>query len=151
MLVGGLPRTLPHGAIYRKGGLPFSLNFNTQTAEAKLTPRKGTLFSQALTSNQVMFVSSGQLQIGNAYCGADADLICVLLYEATHPQTVTVESLDPQHYFVEVVDGRVPQDVLDERQPLFWQPPNCTHGCQRATLIRFKDNQLIRQDTINKP
>lgn len=35
----------------------------TQTAEAKLTPRKGTFFSQVLAPNQVLFVSSGQLRI----------------------------------------------------------------------------------------
>lgn len=123
----------------------------TQTAEAKLTPRKGSFFSQALTPNQVMFVSSGQLQIGDAYCGEHPDQICVLLYQATRPQTVTVESLDPQHYFVEVIDALSPQEILDNKLSDFWQPPNCSSGCKFATFLMFKDEQLIRQDAIYRP
>jgi hypothetical protein len=122
-----------------------------QPALQSASPTEPESLPYTLKANQVLFVSSGQLQIDSTYCGSDTDLICVLLYEATYPQTVAVESLDPSHSIYEVIDGRLPQSILDERQPLFWQPPNCTHGCQRAMIIRFKDNQLIRQDTINKP
>jgi hypothetical protein len=123
----------------------------TQTAEAQMMPRKGAFFSQALTPNQVMFVSSGQLQIGDVYCGDHAEQICVLLYQATRPQTITVESLDPQHYFVEVKDDLSPQEILDNKLSSFWQPPNCSSGCQFATFLMFKDEQLIRQDAIYRP
>jgi hypothetical protein len=123
----------------------------TPPTEPESPPERESPYSHTLKANQVLFVSSGQLQIGGTYCGSDTDLICVLLYEATYPQTVAVESLDPSHSIYEVIDDRLPQNILDERQPLFWQPPNCTHGCQRAMIIRFKDTQLIRQDIIKRP
>jgi hypothetical protein len=112
---------------------------------------KGTFFTQELNSNQVMFVSSGQLQVGDAYCGGPSDQICILLYQATSPLSVTVESLDPQHYFVKVIDNLTPQEVLNNELAAFWEPPNCINGCLSATYLMFKDGQLIRQQTIEKP
>ena len=123
----------------------------TQTAKAEANSKKGSFFSQELHANQVMFVTSGQLQYNDLYCGGSLDLICVLIYQATYPQTVTVQTLDPEHYAFQLRDNLSAQEMLEAEMSGFWQPPNCMSGCLRATYFIMRDGQLVHQETIEKP
>jgi hypothetical protein len=111
-------------------------------------PESGTKFSKDLAAGQLMFLDGGQLRINGKYCGSDPKQNCVVIYEATTAQTVTVDALIPRNNYVGITDTFNAEEALNDKLPLFWIPPNCIDGCKKATVLYFRDGKFIRSETL---
>jgi hypothetical protein len=111
-------------------------------------PEIGSRITQDLTAGQLMVLSGGQLLINGKYCGDDAQQICILLYEASEPLTVVVDSVIAKNNYIGITDTYDSEQVLNIKTPAFWKAPNCTNGCKKATVFFFRDGKFVRQETI---
>jgi hypothetical protein len=89
-------------------------------------------------------LTGGQFQVGDVFCGGDARQVCVLLFEATRDQRVAVDSLIARQNWVGITSKLNPDGALQDKEPLFWMPPNCVDGCSKATVLFFKDGSLVK-------
>ena len=119
--------------------------------ETSQVPESGTQLTWELSGGQVMFLSGGQFQIGDVFCGGDARQICVLIYQASTHQTVTINALVPRQNYIGITESLSSDEALEEKEPLFWIPPNCVSGCQRATVLFFEDGELINKVSLTAP
>jgi hypothetical protein len=111
-------------------------------------PASGTQLNFDLSAGQMLFLSGGQLKLNNEYCGGDANQICILIFQATTPQTFTIESLVSQNNWYGISSTLTPDEAIDEKKAQFWQPPNCINGCSIATVLYFTDGQLTNKVTL---
>ena len=119
--------------------------------EVSQIPESGTQLSWHLSAGQVLFLSGGQFQIGEVFCGGSAQQVCVLIYKASTDQTLVVNSLVPRQNYVGVTESLSPEEALRDKEPMFWLPPNCVSGCQRATVLFFTDGKLVNKVSMNAP
>ena len=89
--------------------------------------------------------------MGDIFCGGDVQQICVLIYEASIDQTVAVDNLVPRQNYVGITEALSPEEALEEKEPLFWGPPNCTSGCRKAVVLFFEDGALVDRVFIDAP
>jgi hypothetical protein len=111
-------------------------------------PASGTRISKDLAAGQLMFLSGGQLLINGKYCGDDAQQICVVIYEASKPQTVVVDAVIAKNNYVGITDTFSPEEALSIKTSAFWKPPNCINGCKKATVLFFRDSEFVKQETL---
>lgn len=113
--------------------------------EAARVPASGTSLRWELAAGQLLFLSGGQIRIYGEYCGDDANQICILVFQATVPQTVIVEALIPENNWYGISSTLLPDDAVREKEPQFWYPPNCINGCKKATVLYFTDGKLVNR------
>lgn len=111
-------------------------------------PIDGTQLKFELSAGQILFLSGGRLQLNNGYCGDDENQICILIVQATTPQTIIIDSLVPQNNWYGISSTLTPDEAIDEKKAQFWQPPNCTNGCSIATVLYFVDGQITNKATL---
>jgi len=142
------PTTTPIPTTRPPTSIPYTVRW---IQEASQVPESGTQLTWNLSAGQVMLLSGGQLQVGDTFCGGDVQQICVLIYKASTNQTVTVDSLIPRQNYVGITEALSPDEALEEKEPLFWIPPNCTSGCRKATVLFFEDGTLVNKVSITAP
>jgi hypothetical protein len=131
---------------------PTSIPFVTSwIQEVGQVPESGTQLSWRLSPGQTFYLSGGQFQIGNVFCGGDAKQICVLIYQTSIEQTLTINSLIPRQNYIGITEILSPDDILKEKEPVFWIPPNCISGCKRATVLIFRDGKLENKMSFTAP
>lgn len=111
-------------------------------------PESGTRITKDLAAGQLMFLSGGQLLINDKYCGDDAQQICILIYEASKPQTVVVDAVIAKNNYVGITDTYSPEQALSIKKSTFWKAPNCINGCRKATVLFFRDGEFVKQETL---
>ncbi|GEM_PF-1403082 len=116
--------------------------------EAAQVPASGTSLKWELAVGQILFLSGGQIRINGEYCGGDANQICVLVFQATTPQTVIVDALIPENNWYGISSTLSPDDAVSEKEPQFWYPPNCINGCKKATVLYFTNGKLVNKTTL---
>ena len=96
-------------------------------------------------------LTGGQFQVGSTFCngGQTSTHICVLIYQATTAEAVTVTALIPGNNWVGISDSLTPSEALQIQEPDFWSPPNCQNGCANAFVYSFTDGQLTSQQTLS--
>ncbi|RME57602.1 hypothetical protein D6779_08365 [Candidatus Parcubacteria bacterium] len=119
--------------------------------EVSDVPSTGTKLRWDLDAGQLLFISGGQLRLNNTYCGGSEQQICVFIYTATSPQTVIIDALVPGNNYYGISSSLTPDEAIGEKEPQFWYPPNCTTGCQYATVFVFRDGQMVEKKTLTKP
>lgn len=63
-------------------------------------PSAGTQIVRELSTGEVLYVTGGSFLVGGVFCGEDETQICILVYEATTPQTVTLDHVIANNNFV---------------------------------------------------
>jgi len=116
--------------------------------EAAQVPTSGTSLKWELAAGQILFLSGGQIRINGEYCGGDKNQICILVLQATTPQTVIVDALIPENNWYGISSTLTPNDAVSEKEPQFWYPPNCINGCKKATVLFFTDGKLVNKTTL---
>ncbi len=119
--------------------------------EVSQIPESGTQLTWDLSGGQILLLGGGQFQIGDVFCGGDAQRICILIYQASTRQTVTINALVPRQNYVSVTESLSADEALEDKEPLFWIPPNCVSGCQRATVLFFEDGALVNKVNLTAP
>lgn len=114
-------------------------------------PETGYRLEWDLKAGQTLVLTGGQFQIGDVFCGGDARQLCVLLFEATRDQRMTVGSLIVRQNWVGITSKLNPDGALQDKEPLFWMPPNCTSGCSKATVLFFKDGSFVKTQGMTSP
>ena len=142
------PTTTPIPTTRPPTSIPYTVRWIQEMSQV---PESGTQLTWNLSAGQVMLLSGGQLQVGDTFCGGDVQQICVLIYKASTDQTVTVDSLIPRQNYVGITEALSPDEALEEKEPLFWIPPNCTSGCRKATVLFFEDGTLVNKVSITAP
>ena len=142
------PTTTPIPTTRPPTSIPYTVRWIQEVSQV---PESGTQLTWNLSAGQVMLLSGGQLQVGDTFCGGDVQQICVLIYKASTDQTVTVDSLIPRQNYVGITEALSPDEALEEKEPLFWIPPNCTSGCRKATVLFFEDGTLVNKVSITTP
>lgn len=108
-------------------------------------PENGTQIRRDLAAGERLFVSGGRFQVDQVFCGEDATQLCILIYEASVPQTVILDFVIEGENYLARANVLSYDDLIRIHEPLFWQPPNCNNqnGCGKATIYHMKDGMLV--------
>lgn len=114
-------------------------------------PQAGTRLDYDLAAGQVLMLAGGQFQFDQTFCGGSSQQICVLVYQATGPQHVTITDLVTAQNWVGISSTFTPDAALQDQTSLFWMPPNCVSGCAKATVVFFKDGSQVGTRSLTRP
>ena len=126
----------------------------TQASEwnelSSAVPESGTTLARDLAKGEFLYLSGGSFSVGDVFCGNDSEQICVLIFEATYAQRVTIDHLVARNNYL----GRTSLYGYDEliriHEPFFWKWPNCQsqQGCAKATIYYLFDGSSTGFPTV---
>jgi hypothetical protein len=113
--------------------------------QSSSVPEAGTQIIRELAADEFLYLTGGRFAVGNIFCGNDANQICVLIYEATHPQRIVIDQLVAQNNYLARTFWYKYDDLIRMHETFYWQWPNCNSnsGCSKASIYHIIDGQLV--------
>jgi hypothetical protein len=113
-------------------------------------PSVGSQLSRNLSSGEFLFLSAGRFQVDGVFCGDDSSQLCVLIFEATRAQRVTITRLIAGNNYLAITGVYGYDDILRIHQPFFWRWPNCQtqNGCAKATVFYLRDGNMVSDPSV---
>jgi hypothetical protein len=100
--------------------------------------------TETLRPGEVLYVSAGEIRVGNQNCYRSEDQLCVYIKEAKGNETVVIENLIPGHSWIAVAEAGA-YTALRDRTPTFWLSPNCGDGCDVARVVMERSEGSVEK------
>jgi len=119
----------------------------------------GSQVTMHLKTGDVMYLSAshwvyGEQQCLNSSAGSTdkwSDTMCVFVHEAAKDEDITISSLLSGNAWLGVTDVLSPEQVVKNRMPFWWLPPNCDTGCKTVTVKTLLENGQFSDKVYTKP
>jgi hypothetical protein len=102
-----------------------------------------------LNPGEVLYLSGSHWMYNGYACRNEnrSDMLCIFTRQANGTETLTIDYLAPNNVWYGIASGATVDEVIQNRLPMWHQPPNCTSGCtlvivrEALTDTTFKDSR----------